>query len=309
MRAKSLMFYSLFMMTQSKQNPLQHICVLLEHPGHGLPISQLITQGGFSVSLFVSTEKVAHFLADKPLTAAVLNQQNSAQDLEGIRKVYKGPVFPIPVNKEDFTVEVPELIAELHRRQLQIDHPSTLATLRALIRFITGQVSFLCLVGKAENLDLALGIINLRTGQEGRSLPTGHKIEAQGPSTWYLSRNLFKKTHHQQADWVRSFRHHRAFRHLVLEEITLDGLDDLEGDPNIDEHLFELLAAHPVDVDTLGDFTLEELCVQPMDPPTVTRHFDEELFDDNSHAKNKKETNQPLAKAPGFLNRWLGKFK
>lgn len=294
-------------MNETPDNPLQHVCLLLDKPNLSLAASQLVTQGGFSASLFLSAEKAINFLQEKPLTAALMTQQTKSN--AQVREKYKGPIFPLSESKEEMISEIPQVVAELHRRQMQIDHPSALAALRALIRFITGQDSFICFVGRKENLDLALSIIQMRIGFEGAPLPTNREVKKIDSSAWFISRNLFQKSANQQLDWIRAFRHYRPYRQVILEETSLAEIDSLEGHDKINEHVFELVAARPLEADVFEGFTLEELCVQPMHPPTVTRYFDDELFQPSEiETKASGTSEKTMAKAPGFLERWFRKL-
>lgn len=289
--------------TSKTQNPFEEVCLFMADPSQALAAGQLAKSYGFSIYIFAKISKVMEHLAKHPLTAGVFYQ--SGDDLLAIRlrQEYKGPILELPVGKEEMLEVMGRELRQLYRNQLKIQDASIQRILRNLNSFVNGKVSLLFVTGSQKALSVALDYINLfahRKGFNSGQVTDPDQVPSDG---WLYTRDLFSLSPENQQLWALKFSE-STIPHLILENTTLDMLDQKYEEGLLNEFLYEQLSLQARDITTLEKYTFEELCVQPpesSEPRMVVDHDQTELPPATS---DRGTANLPKRNRGGLLSSW-----
>lgn len=259
-------------------NPFQEVCIFLSQKGNDLAIAELIKRFGFSVFAFVSLDRMIAHLEKHPLTAAAFIQGPFDEPSVKVREKYHGPLYQLSGQRETMLETLGTQLREVHRNQMKIQDPKVLRILKTFDAFSRGAQKTLLLMGESSALELSLDYLRLFIDDNlieiGDELP--ESIPAEG-GVCFVSRNLFDHPVEWQQRWNIIFGDARS-RHIILEEKSVDGLDELYLAGKLDEMLYERLSFRQTIVEPLKEFTFEELAVQPLqknEPRLILDHEEE----------------------------------
>lgn len=246
----------------SASNPFEEICVLVSELSNVLTFGNLAKSHGFSVYLYNNIQKLCDHVSERPLTAGVFVQSERGDAEMILRSVYKGPIQPLPLNKEDALEVFSHSVRQLYRNQLKIQDAAALRTLRTLNSFLNRTTTVVFATGSINALDLALDYLNLFAERPGEMVRPGLEPGLLPENSWLYTRDLFSMSAAEQRNWAMKYAM-VDFPHIILESNSLAELDAKYDSGALDEVLYEKLSLLARDLTPLEKFTFEELAVQP----------------------------------------------
>lgn len=247
--------------SDNESNPFSSVCLFMADSFHSLTLSQLIKSHGFSVTVFGDFRRMMAWLEQNPLVAAVICQSCPNANEGAVRSCYKGPIHKLSGERDAMMKQLAGVLREISRNQLKIQDPSALRVLKTLNRFLKGGFSPLLLTGQPAPLQLALEYLTFFSRTSPVILSSPEDVPDPSPETWFATWDLFDRPLPWQQTWGLRFSE-AATPHVILQPGSLLDLDQRYGTNTMDEPVYELLSLRTIDVNALGKFSFEEICVQ-----------------------------------------------